>query len=488
MNILLVTSESVPYIKTGGLGDVSGNLAEYLSLHGHDVNLVLPLYSTISPKAYNLKLAVPMLHVQMGDAVLSCQVWKAERNDHLNVYFIEHNEYFDRNPIYDDGKNAYFDNGIRYAFLSKASLELSRAIGFKPDIVQCNDWQTALISYYLKTWRWGDNFFQDTASVLIIHNLGYQGQCDASFSKFIGLNWMQMRPEEFESLGAINLLKGGIFYSDQVVTVSPTYAKEILTEPGGCGLSTFLNRRKDDLSGILNGMDTDEWNPETDPFIPHTFSAKNLSGKAVCKADLQDRFYLKKDPAVPVFGMVGRLASQKGLDLLQARIHELLQHDIQLVLLGSGDPELAQFFGDLPKSYPGKVGSYIGFKPYLSHIIEAGSDFFIMPSRYEPCGLNQMYSLAYGTLPIVRGTGGLNDTVENYDQEKGTGTGFVFKDAHPEALKNTILWALDTWRNRPDHIELLKQNAMSQSFTWERSVKSYEKVFKKALQRRRFWH
>lgn len=487
MNILLVTSESVPYIKTGGLGDVSGNLAENLSAHGHNVNLVLPLYRDIAPKSYNLKLAVPMLHVQMGDAVLTCQVWKAEKGKNLNIYFIEYNEYFDRSPIYDDGEKPYFDNGIRYAFFSKAALELSRAINFKPDVVQCNDWQTALTAYYLKTWRWGDDFFKDTASVLIIHNLGYQGQSDLSFSQFIGLNWMQMRPEEFESLGAINLLKGGIFYSDQIVTVSPTYAKEILSEPGGCGLSPYLQRRSEDLSGILNGLDTDEWNPENDPLIPKTFSAKDLSGKAVCKSDLQERFYLKQDPNIPVFGMVGRLASQKGLDLLQARIDEILQHDIQLVLLGSGDPELSHFFGELPKRYPGKVGTYIGFKPYLSHIIEAGSDFFIMPSRYEPCGLNQMYSLAYGTLPIVRGTGGLNDTVENYDQKKGTGTGFVFYDPEPDALKNTLLWAIDTWKNRRPHIDKLRQNAMAQSFTWEKSIKEYEKVFEKATQRKRGW-
>lgn len=487
MNVLFATSESVPYIKTGGLGDVSGSLAEHLAKKGHQVNVVLPLYKDISPKNLALELAIPMLHVQMGDAVLTCQVWKKKRSAHLNIYFLEYNEYFDRSPIYDDGSNAYSDNGIRFAFLSKAALEVSRAINFKPDVVQCNDWQTALIPYYLKTWRWGDNFFKDTASLLVIHNLGYQGQCHASFSKFIGLNWMQMRADEFESLGAINILKGGIFYADQIVTVSPTYAKEILSEPSGWGLSPFLQRRSEDISGILNGMDTEEWDPETDALIPAKFSSKDLSGKAICKQDLQERFYLKQDASIPVFGMVGRLASQKGLDLLQEKIHELMQEKLQLVILGSGDPQLADFFGNLPKLYPGKVGAYIGFKPYLAHIIEAGSDFFIMPSRYEPCGLNQMYSLAYGTLPIVRGTGGLNDTVENYNEDKKSGTGFVFYDPTPEALKNTILWALDTWKHRKSDILKLQQNAMQQSFTWESSIASYEKVFKRAIQRKRGW-
>ncbi|MDH5561186.1 MAG: glycogen synthase, partial [Deltaproteobacteria bacterium] len=375
----------------------------------------------------------------------------------------------------------------RFAFLSKAGLDLSIELGFIPDVVHSHDWQTALASYYIKTWKWDKDYFKGTSSVLTIHNMGYQGQVEPGISPFIGLNWMQLRDSEFEALGAINLLKGGIFYSDKITTVSPNYAREILGEPGGNGLSPFLIRRKDDVIGILNGIDTDEWDPQTDAFLPANYSVSSLKGKADCKKELQKQFLLELNPKKPIFSFVGRMASQKGLDLLLGCVHEILTWDIQLIILGSGDPLLTTVFGDLPKWYPGKVGAYIGFQSYLAHLIEAGSDFFIMPSRYEPCGLNQLYSMLYGTIPIVRATGGLKDTVAKYDPVQKKGLGFTFDETTPMALKDTIGWALYTWYNKPQEILKMKKRGMKEDFSWKKAVLEYEKLYQQAQERKKSW-
>jgi starch synthase len=487
MKLLIVSSEAVPYIKTGGLGDIAGTLSTELAHRKHQVRLILPLYRHIDRSKFILKAAIPALPVTMGDGILWCRVWEHERDAQLKVYFIEHNSFFDRPSIYGASNQAYFDNGQRFAFFSKAALELARKIDFKPDIVHANDWQTALVCYYLKTWHWDDAFFSNTASILTIHNIGYQGQTDRSFSHFIGLNWMQVRESEFEALGGINLLKGGIYYADQITTVSPTYAREILSEPGGNGLSPFLQRRRDDIIGILNGIDTTEWDPTSDCYLPANYSAQDLSGKAVCKEELQKLFTLTVDPDIPIFGVVSRMVTQKGLDLLKDCLPEVLTWHLQLVILGDGDPYFTDYFGNLPRFHPFKTGSYIGFEPQFAHLIEAGADFFLMPSRYEPCGLNQMFSLVYGTLPIVRATGGLNDTVENFNPVRNTGTGFVFHDISPEALKNTIGWALHTWYQRRDCYLKMQQRAMSRDFSWNHAVTAYEKAYRKARKRRRAW-
>ena len=454
---------------------------------GHEVVLVLPRHYAIDPARWDLKVRLSPLYVHMGNTTMFAQVFETKL-EKLTCYFVEYEDYFGRHPLYDDGLDGYKDNGARFAFFSKAALDLAQAVGFKPDVVHVNDWQSALVPYLLKTWGFEGDFYKKTASLLTIHNIGYQGiQPDLSLAPLIGLNWMQLRPEEFESFGGLNLLKGGFFYSDHITTVSPTYALEILGEPGGNGLSTYLERRKSDLSGIMNGIDTDEWNPALDKLLPARFDAKNLAGKAVCKAELQKAFGLEIDPKKPVFGLVGRLADQKGLDLLQACIHELLSWDIQMVLLGTGNPSLESFFGWLPGAYPGKFGSYIGFKPELAHLIEAGSDFFIMPSRYEPCGLNQMYSMTYGTLPIVRGTGGLNDSVQNCEEATGAGTGFVFWDISAGALKDTVGWATYVWYNNPKHYKKMQARAMAQDFSWKKAVKGYEEAYQKAIERRAGW-
>ncbi|PCI27574.1 MAG: glycogen synthase [SAR324 cluster bacterium] len=487
MNLLIVSSEAVPFVKTGGLGDVAGTLALELSRKGHQVTLILPYHREIKENFDNLKVVISPLSVPMGNTTMQCQVLELISPDNLRVLFIEYNDFFDRHPIYDDGDNEYPDNGTRFAFFSKACLDAILQLQIKPDIIHCNDWQTSLIPFFLKCWAWEQDFFRDTASLMSIHNLGYQGMVDIGLAPFIGLKEKQVRQDEFEALGGLNLLKGALFYADQVATVSPTYAREILSEPGGWGLSPYLQRRQNDIIGILNGIDLEEWNPATDPYLPQTYNRENLEGKRACKLKLQEYFKFPISMETPIFGIVGRMADQKGLDLLQGCLEEILGWELRLVILGSGDPKLEKFFQDLPKKYPTKVGTYVGFQSNLAHLIEAGSDFFIMPSLYEPCGLNQMYSMLYGTVPVVRATGGLNDTVQNFDPISHEGTGFVFQDYRAEALKDSIGWALDTWYNQPKAYKKLQKEGMGRDFSWDKAINEYEGAYKKAITRKRSW-
>ncbi len=488
MNILIASSEAVPFVKTGGLGDIVGAMTGELATRNHRVKLVLPLYSSIDRSTFKLRKTIELMNVEMGNTTLSCRVWQLDDENPFDVYFIEYKHYFFRPDLYGENNDAYLDNGKRFSFFSKAVLDLTIQLDFKPDVVHVNDWQTAVIPYYLKTWNWGSRFFDHTASVLTIHNLGYQGLANLSISNFIGLNWMQVREEEFESLGSLNLLKGGIFYADQITTVSPTYATEILSEPGGWGLSTYLSRRKNDITGILNGVDISEWNPGTDPTIPANFSRKDLSGKAVCKSELQSAFSLPVNKDIPIFAYIGRFADQKGLSMLKDCLDTILSWELQFIVLGSGDPTYSELFGNLPKYYPDKVATYIGFQSDLAHQVEAGADFFVMPSVYEPCGLNQMYSMIYGTLPIVRGTGGLVDTVDNFDEKNSKGTGFVFNDIAGKALENTIGWALSTWYNEKESYLAMQQRGMEKDFSWSKALSAYEAVYQKAHDRRSHWY
>jgi starch synthase len=353
-------------------------------------------------------------------------------------------------------------------------------------VIHVHDWPTAVAAALLKTWDRILSPLSNTASVLTIHNIGYQGVYHASAMNYLGIGWEHFTSEKFEDHGRINLLKAGVHFADAITTVSPTHAKEILTPAGGMGLAPYLNHRAADFSGILNGCDYEHWNPATDPLIPARYNRHELTGKAVCKTALQERFGLELNARTPLFGIVSRFAPQKGFSLLMDALPRVLNTMFaQVAVLGSGDPRTEEFFNWLARNYPGRIGVYIGFNVELSHLIEAGSDFFLMPSRYEPCGLNQMYSLKYGTLPIVRATGGLDDTVENYDQHTGNGTGFKFWADTSQALYNTIGWANATWYDRPEHIAKLRQNAMAQDFSWEQSAARYIEVYRHAIARRR---
>lgn len=482
MNILFVAAECAPFAKTGGLADVVGALPRYLRALGHTVIVVMPRYSSIDGERYGLRWAHGPMGVWMGDTEEWCAVFETSNNG-TPVYFIESRKYFDRWGLYHDANfNDYLDNPRRFGFLTRAALQLCKDINFKPDVVHAHDWHTALAPAYLKIWHWDDPTLGGAASVLTIHNIAYQGKYPAEHLPYLGLQWGNFTPDKFEDHGVINFLKGGIVYADMVTTVSPTYARETRTPELGYGMAPYLNNKGDRYVGILNGCDYDVWNPETDPLLPARYSAADLNGKRICKRVLQERMNLDPLDDAPVIGVVSRFVEQKGLHLLAQCIEGIVTNmRVQFAILGSGDKWLEHIFGSLPARYPGRIGSYIGYNEALAHLIEAGSDFFLMPSIFEPCGLNQMYSLRYGTLPIVRATGGLEDTVQQYDERTGEGTGFKFYEPSAHAVYYTVGWAVSTYYDRPVHMQKMIQSAMAQDFSWERSAKAYEQVYQRAV-------
>lgn len=482
LNILMIASECTPFIKTGGLADVVGSLPQALAELGHRVKVVLPLYSQIDGIKHHLQPSLSPLGVWMGNGEEWCAALTTRSGD-VDVYFIESSKYFERFGLYHDADfNDYQDNPRRFGFLSRAGLQLSKDLGFAPDIVHAHDWQSALAPAYLKIWHWNDTVLGKAASVLTIHNIAYQGVYSAADYDYLGLQWGNFTTDKFEDHGRVNFLKGGINYADMVNTVSPNYARETRTPEYAYGLAPYLNNKGPDYLGVLNGADYSTWDPALDSKIPANFSSADLSGKAECKRQLQRRFWLEEDPNIPLLGVVSRFVDQKGLDLLAQVIESVLrQMRVQFVILGAGEKGLETFYGSLPGSFPGRVGSYIGYNDELSHWIEAGSDFFIMPSRFEPCGLNQIYSLRYGTLPIVRATGGLDDTVIQYNEGDGSGTGFKFRDANATAIYYAIGWAVSTFYDRPQHMAKMIRQAMAQDFSWQVSARAYEEVYDKAM-------
>jgi starch synthase len=469
-----------PFAKTGGLADVAGALPAALTALGHQVWVVMPKYAKIDAAKHKIEPFHNPMGVWMGNTQEWCAVHRTVQEG-VSIHFIEHSHYFDRSGIYNDENNVdYNDNARRYGFLSRAALQLCLDKGFEPDIVHANDWQTALAPAYLRTWDWKGTALENCASLLTIHNMAYQGISPKTDYDYLGLSWDDFNGGVFESYDSINLLKGGIHYADCVNTVSPTYARETCDDQG-YGLEPFLNAKGEYYFGILNGVDYEVWNPETDPHLPYRYSPEFLGGKVLCKQALQKTFGLELDDKVAVVGTVGRLAEQKGLNLLAEALEGLLWNmHVQVVLLGSGDKGLEHTFGTLSARYPGRFGTYFGFSEKLAHLVEAGSDFFIMPSLFEPCGLNQLYSLRYGTLPIVRSVGGLNDTVENYQENNGGGTGFKFNDFTASALYGTIGWAVSTYYDRPHHMEQMIKTAMSRRFTWDKSAVHYQKAYEVA--------
>ena len=485
LKIAMIASEAVPFVKTGGLADVVGALPKALQALGHQVIVILPKYSAVDYLRFGLRPLFSNLGVWMGDSQEWAAVHSADQ-DNVRFYFVEANKYFARWGLYHDANyNDYLDNPRRFGFLTRAGLQLCQDLGFSPDIVHVHDWQTALAPAYMKIWHWNNPMLGAAASVLTIHNIAYQGVYDAKDYNYLGLQWGNFNGDKFEDHGRMNFLKGGIVYADVVNTVSPTYANETRTPVGGMGLAPYLNNKGSNYVGILNGCDYDQWNPANDPLIAAHYSAEDLSGKAVNKAALQRSFGLEVNPNIPVIGAVSRLAAQKGLDMLASVIEGAAQEMIaQFVILGSGEKTLEKFFGNLPAHYPGRIGSYIGYNNELSHLIEAGADFFVMPSLYEPCGLNQMYSLKYGTPPIVRATGGLDDTVQNYNEADGTGTGFKFWEPAPASLYYTIGWAISTYYDRPEHLQKMIQAGMAKDYSWQRSAEEYEDLYYKAMRNR----
>lgn len=484
MKILMVTSEVSPYAKSGGLADAVASLAKALKKSGNDVRIVLPRYYSID----RLKLeSVPgPLGVPMGNGEEWCSIYQGTLpQTEIPVYFVEHEAFFGRDGIYGDKTVSDFpDNPKRFAFFSRAAFQLCRKILWIPDIMHAHDWPSSLVPVYQNLLE-NRGEFAGTKTVLTIHNLGYQGIYDKSVFPFFGLPWEAYHGSGLEYFGSMNLLQAGISNAGKITTVSPTYAREIQTSNLGCTLDGLLRYRSGDLVGILNGVDYDEWNPETDIYIPAHYSMDNLSGKQICKRELQKEFGLEQNPDIPVIGMVSRLTDQKGIGdlfgpMYGAAWHICAKMDVQFAVVGSGDKWCEQELASLS----GRLANFkakIGYSEKFAHLIEAGSDFFMMPSKYEPCGLNQIYSLKYGTLPIVRRTGGLADTVASYNDDKGTGTGFVFDDLTPQAIFDTAGWAVYTYFNRTDHLEAMRKAAMSQCFSWDKSVKEYVALYRTLL-------
>jgi starch synthase len=471
MEILFVSSEVAPWSKTGGLGDVGGALPRALAARGHDVTVVTPRYGGIDVSAEGFDRRDGVLRVRGEPA----GVWV--RPGRPEVHLLEHERYFgSRRGLYADGGRDYPDNAERFAFLTRAALALPAVTKKRARIVHVNDWQTGLAPYLLRHEHAQDPALAGARTVFTIHNLAYQGVFPKHVIPFLGLPWDVFRMEAMEFHDQLNFMKAGLTFADALTTVSPTYAKEILTPDGGAGLDPVLRQRRADLHGILNGIDVTEWDPARDRHLPVHYSSRDLSGKAACKAALQREMGLPVRPDVPLLGMVSRLADQKGIDLVAAALPELLGREVQVALLGSGSREYEDAFRRAAAERPDRVAARIGFDEALAHRIEAGADLFLMPSRYEPCGLNQMYSLRYGTLPVVRAVGGLEDTVEDFDGWQ-RGTGFKFRDYTPQALLLAVRRALDTYRDRRTW-QALVLRGMAQDFSWDRSARSYEALYR----------
>jgi starch synthase len=484
MKILFAASEAAPFARTGGLGDVAGALPQALSRLGHDIRLIMPLYRAVDVKRHRLGEVARGLEVPAAVGSQKVDVLEGRLSSGAPVYFVRHDLSFDRDGLYQaPSGDDYPDNAERYALFCRATLEACRALGFQPDVVHVHDWQTALIPVYLKTLLRGDPFLEGIATVFTIHNLGYQGLFGPEILPRLGLHREVFTPGGIEFYGQVNLLKGGLLFADLLTTVSPRYSREIRTPELGHGLDGVLRQRSGDLFGILNGIDPEEWNPAIDPHIAARYTAADLSGKAVCKKDLQRRFRLPERADVPVLGVVSRLAEQKGLDLLRDIMVDVMSLDLQLILLGSGEKALEAAFLQAATQHPSKLGVTIGFDIPLSHQIEAGADLFLMPSRYEPCGLNQMYSLAYGTIPVVRATGGLDDTIVTFDPATGRGNGFKFDEATAAALLQSIMQALALFSQKA-HWGRVVANAMAGNFTWDRSAREYEQLYRRSLAKR----
>lgn len=486
MKILNVTSEVEPFVKTGGLADVTGSLPGALHELGHDVRVVLPYYSAIDRERFPSERVVDELVLAFPDRPLTARVYESiDRRHSVPVYLIECDELYARSGIYNEWGHDYPDNALRFAGLSLAALYLVRALDWTPDILHCHDWHASLVPTYLRTLPHlrDDPALRGVRTLFTIHNLRHQGRYASDMLPRLGLPWEVFHPEGLEFHGDINLLKGALIHSDRITTVSPRYAQEIQTEEFGCGLEGVLRNRAADLFGIMNGIDDKLWNPETDPELPARYSSADMSGKEACREGLRARFGLDHDGS-PLAGLVARMDPQKGLDLVLEGMPSIIGMGIQFVLLGSGAPEFERAFLDLAQRYPGRIGIQIGYNNALAHLIEAGADMFFMPSRFEPAGLNQLYSMRYGTLPVVRRTGGLADSVTDADEKSiaaGTATGFHFVEYKTEAFVAAVARAVHTFREERETWTGMMKAAMRRDSNWERAAKQYETIMSDML-------
>jgi starch synthase len=482
MRILLASSEVLPYSKTGGLADMVGALAKFLARAGHTVGLVTPLHRGIRESLADLRPFDWKLDLPLGPGPVAGKIWTLEPAAGLTIYFIEQNEFFDRSGLYQEEGKDYPDNAERFIFFSKCVVHLARCLPWAPELIHAHDWQTALAAVFARDQKWRDNWSAAPPVCLTIHNLAFQGIFGAAKFALTNLPASYFQPEDMEFYGSMNCLKSGIIHADQITTVSPRYAREITTELMGCGLDGVLRRRQGVLEGILNGVDYDEWKTEANPYLKYSYGPAELSGKQANKAALQRELGLPEAPDTPLFGTVSRLADQKGVDLQLAALQEMLAADMQFVLLGSGQRLYERGYSALAQRHPAKCAVHIGFDTGLSHRVEAGCDFYLMPSRFEPCGLNQMYSLRYGTVPIVRVTGGLDDTVTDVSENAEKADGIKFSDCTVRAVAKAIRKALALYTDKP-LLRHYRLNGMARDFSWERTAADYAKLYERVRAR-----
>ncbi|KMT63799.1 glycogen synthase GlgA [Catenovulum maritimum] len=476
MNILFVSSEVEDIAKTGGLADVAKALPVSFNKMGHDVRIITPFYQ-VSKSVENAQTVLTDVELHAGNLTYKYNVKQITLHG-ITVYLVDYPAYFDRKGIYSEGYDAYDDNGERYAFFSMAALHLTQLLEFKPDIIHCNDWHTGLIPLYLKK-HWYDNpYLASAKTVLSVHNGAFQGVFHLDSVPILQKSGID---HEDVHHGLVNYLKIAVKYATKIVAVSPSYAKELQTDLGSHHMGDVFRSRSHDMHGIINGCDYSQWDPETDPEIPSQYSVENMNGKAFCKANLQQHSHLPVDGDIPLIGMVCRITDQKGFGYLLPILENILHHNVQVVMIGTGDPQLVSQIQAISERHRNKFYFLHDFNLSFSHLITAGSDYFLMPSLFEPCGLNQMYSLAYGTLPIVRAVGGLKDTVVDLEADPVNANGFVFDRPDSEALLNCVRKALLFYHEYPQTFDVIRKKAMQTKFDWYNSALEYEALYKSII-------
>ena len=484
LRVLFLSPEVVPFAKTGGLADVAGALPAALKRLGSDVRLVLPFYRVVRQGNFETRPLLDNLEIPLGIEKLAGDVLETKTDDDIPVYLIERDDMYDRPNLYGNARGDYYDNLERFTFFAHASLRIAEAISFKPDVIHCHDWQTGLVPALLKGPYSRETPRNGTPSVFTIHNLGYQGIFPQEKMPVTGLPRSHFfRAEGLEFWGKMSLLKAGIVYSEAITTVSPKYAEEIQTPEYGMGMEGVLKHRSAFLHGILNGVDYRLWDPERDLHIATKYSRQEMRGKGHCKDALIAEMGL--DPSLqerPLLAMISRLDAQKGLDLVVEIMEKILAMDVGFIVLGSGDEKIQQAIQKAAKKNPGRVGLFFGFNEPLAHRIMAGADVFLIPSRYEPCGLTQMYALKYGTVPVVRATGGLDDTIVQFDPKRGEGNGFKFSAYKPASFLAAIQKAIELFQN-PDAWKKLIANGMKADFSWDRSAQRYLELYHTVIEK-----
>lgn len=479
MKVVYVSTEAFPYAKSGELADVAHSLPKYLSCLGLDVFLFLPKYRRPEIDSTSKVKVMSELKVPLGEKEVKGKVYKSEQGKY-DIYFIDNPQYFWRDHIYGTGKGEYLDNDERFIFYNRAVLEFLLKFRMKPDIIHCNSWPTALIPVFLKSHYSRYSQLKNAATVFTLHNITYQGEFPPESLMLAGLNWNYFSSKELALNGKFNFIKAGIEYADMLNTVSSSYRREILTKKYGYSLEKILNKRKKSLVSIRNGIDYEVWNPETDPYLVANYSASDLRPKKKCKRDLVDEFGLSITTKTPLLGLVSYLAPHKGIDLLLQAVEDLMRLDLGLVVLGKGDENYQEQLVQFQKRYPRKISVKLELNPVLTHKIAAGADIFLIPSLHEPCGLNQLYSFRYGTVPVARATGGLKETVKPFDSRTLKGNGFVFKKYSPQELVKTVEKALHCYKN-PSLWKKIMEAGLRENFSWEYSARKYLKLYQKAL-------